>query len=170
MMQPTTIAALRRKAGKLSPIDVPETKGPTGANGWTPVLAGELDGTRTLIKVLDWTGGEGQKPATGLYIGAAGYAAKAQAFNFNVAKRVMAASAQTNAQGVATIAFGVTFATPPQVLPLPATTPVLSGPTHSTVSNITTTNCQVTVQQQAILTGLLSALSSATANVLIVER
>lgn len=101
---------------------MPETKGSTGANGWTPVLAGELDGTRTLIKVLDWAGGEGRSRR------------------------------------------------PDCILALRATTPVLSGPTRSTVSNITTTNCQVTVQQQAILTGLLSALAGATANVLIVER
>ncbi len=170
MNQPTTIAAMRNAQGKLSPIDVPETKGPTGDDGWTPVLAGELDGTRTLIRVMDWTGGQGVKPEAGMYIGATGYVAKAQAFNFNVAKRVFVASAQTNAQGVASISFGVTFATSPQVLALPATTAVLSGPTRSTVSNITTTGCQVTVQQQAVLTGLLSVLAGATANVIVVER
>lgn len=171
MIQPTTIAAMRSASGKLAPIDVPETKGPTGDDGWTPVLAGEQDGTRTLIKVVDWAGGQGAKPTTGMYIGTTGYVTvKADAFNFNAAKRVMAASGTTNAQGVATISFGVTFALAPQVLALPATTAVLSGPTRSTVSNITTTGCQVTVQQQAILTGVLSLLAGATANVIIVER
>ncbi|MYL97077.1 hypothetical protein GR702_04725 [Novosphingobium sp. FGD1] len=75
--------------------------GPGGNNGWTPVLAGEADGTRTLIKVADWTGGQGTKPATGMYIGTAGYVAtKAQAFNFNASKRVVPfSSGPTNAQG-----------------------------------------------------------------------
>jgi len=145
--------------------------GHDGLDGWTPVLAGEADGTRTLIKVADWTGGEGVKPATGMYIGTTGYVStKAAAFNFNAAKRVITASGVTNAQGVATIDFSaMAFAAPPNVVPLPATTPTLSGPTRSAVSAITKTGCTVTVQQQAILTGLLSFLVGATANVLVIE-
>lgn len=146
--------------------------GPEGNDGWTPILAGEADGTRTLIKVVDWTGGEGTKPATGMYIGTTGYVAtKALAFNFNAAKRVRAYSGVTNASGVATINYsdlGLTVA--PQVVALPATTPTLSGPTRSAVSAVTATGCSVTVQQQAILTGVLSFLVGATANVLVVEQ
>lgn len=41
------------------------------APGWTPVLAAEADGTRTVVKVADWIGGTGSKPATG-YIGGSG--------------------------------------------------------------------------------------------------
>lgn len=145
--------------------------GQDGLNGWTPILAGEADGTRTLIKVADWAGGEGTKPATGIYIGTTGYVStKAAAFNFNAAKRVITASGVTNAQGVAAIDYSaMAFAAAPMVVPLPATTPALSGPTRSAVSAITKNGCTVTVQQQAILTGLLSFLVGATANVLVIE-
>jgi len=145
--------------------------GPEGNDGWTPVLSGELDGTRTLIKVVDWTGGEGTKPAVGMYLGTTGYVAtKALAFNFNAAKRVRAYAAVTNASGVATINYNdLGLTAPPQIVALPATTPTLSGPTRSTVSAVTATGCTVTVQQQAILTGVLSFLVGATANVLVIE-
>lgn len=167
------IAAQRGPDGKLVPIQVPETKGPTGNNGWTPILAGEQDGTRTLIKVVDWSGGNGAKPAAGMYLGTAGYVTdKVTAFNFNAAKRVMIRSAVTNASGVATITFGASpaFSVPPAVIALPATTAVLSGATRSVVSNVTASGCTVTVQQQAVLTGVLSLLVGATANVLVIEQ
>ena len=147
--------------------------GSNGDNGWSPVLAGEQDGVRTLIKVVDWAGGQGAKPQIGLYLGTAGYvAAKADAFNFNAAKRVMTASAQTNAQGVATLNYtSGGFANPPAVIPLPATTSVLSGPTRSPVTGTPTkTGAQILVQQQAILTGLVSVLAGATANALLIEQ
>lgn len=145
--------------------------GPEGNDGWTPILAGEADGTRTLIKVVDWTGGEGAKPTTGMYLGTTGYVAtKALAFNFNAAKRVRAYSGVTNASGVATINYSdLGMSSAPQIVALPATTPTLSGPTRSVASAITATSCTVTVQQQAILTGVLSFLVGATANVLVIE-
>lgn len=145
--------------------------GPEGNDGWTPIFAGKLDGTRTVIQVVDWTGGEGTKPATGMYIGAAGYvSAIADAFNFNAAKRVRAYSAVTNASGVATINYSALgFTAAPQVVALPATTTALSGPTRSAVSAVTASGCTVTVQQQAILTGIISLLVGATANVLVIE-
>lgn len=146
--------------------------GANGTNGWTPVLLPEQDGTRTLLKVADWVNGSGAKPEAGMYLGAGAYVAtKAAAFNFNSAKRVMLASAQTNGSGVAAInyvAAGFTIA--PVVIALPATTAVLSGATRSTVSAITATGCTVTVQQQAVLTGIVSLLTGATANVLVIEQ
>ncbi|QUT07907.1 hypothetical protein KFK14_11260 [Sphingobium phenoxybenzoativorans] len=159
-------------ADKGDPGPASTVPGPEGNDGWTPVLAGELDGVRTLIKVADWTGGEGGKPATGMYIGTTGYvSSKAAAFNFNASKRVMVYSAQTNAQGVATIDYSAMgFANAPAVRALPATTAVLSGPTRSSPSSITKDGCLVTVQQQAILTGVLSLLAGATANVLVIEQ
>lgn len=170
------IAAQRGANGVLIPIQVPETKGPTGDagnTGWTPVLAGEADGTRTLMKVQDWTGGQGAKPATGMYIGTTGYVAtKALAFNFNAIKRVIPLSAVTNASGIAT--FNLTsygFAAPPAVVCLPATTAVLSGATRSAVTGTTTAlQVQVKVDQAALLTGIITLLVGATANILVIEQ
>lgn len=148
-------------------------RGGQGDEGWSPVLAGEADGSRTLIKVADWTGGTGVKPAAGMYIGTTGYVAtKAQAFNFNAAKRVMAFSGgPTNAQGVAQISFAAAgFTNLPAVVPLPATTPVLAGNSSTVISNITKDGCTATVRQAALLSGLTSLLLGATANVLAIEQ
>lgn len=46
--------------------------GATGNKGWAPVLAIAADGTRRVHQVIDWTGGEGTKPATGSYVGSTG--------------------------------------------------------------------------------------------------
>lgn len=43
-----------------------------GDKGWTPVFATVTDGTRRVQQIVDWTGGEGTKPAVGKYVGAAG--------------------------------------------------------------------------------------------------
>ena len=48
--------------------------GIAGASGWTPVVAVEEDGVRRVLRVTDWTGGAGVKPAVG-YLGAAGVVA-----------------------------------------------------------------------------------------------
>lgn len=46
--------------------------GLTGDNGWTPELATVTDGMREVQQVVDWFGGEGTKPATGLNVGDTG--------------------------------------------------------------------------------------------------
>lgn len=163
--------ARRLPNGQLEPFVAPTNTGPAGAKGWSPVFAGELDGVRTLLRVMDWVGGEGTKPAAGMYVGPAGFvSAKAEGFNFNATKRVMVLQAQTNAQGVATFNFGpMAFANTPAAIALPATTALLSGPTRSTVGAVTKSGTTVTVQQQAILTGITSALVGATANLLVIE-
>lgn len=46
--------------------------GADGNAGWTPVFANTVDGSRIVQQVIDWVGGEGSKPATGNYVGAAG--------------------------------------------------------------------------------------------------
>lgn len=165
------IAAQRSADGKLTPIQVPETKGPGGNNGWTPVLAGEADGTRTLIKVIDWTGGQGAKPQSGMYLGTAGYVAtKAAGFNFNAAKRIMQVSAGPTVAGVVQMSFAsLQLTTPPVVVPLPATTAVLSGVTRTVITNITKDGCTATIQQAALLTAIVSLVAGATANVLVIE-
>lgn len=43
--------------------------GTDGDKGWSPVLAVITDGERRVHQVIDWTGGQGAKPITGLYIG-----------------------------------------------------------------------------------------------------
>ncbi len=47
-----------------------------GERGWSPVISVEADGTRRVLKLLDWIDGEGTKPSgaggTNSYIGAAG--------------------------------------------------------------------------------------------------
>jgi len=169
-----TVAATRNADGSLNPVMLKDgSPGSNGTSGWTPALAGELDGTRTLIKVIDWSGGTGTKPAVGVYIGTAGYVtAKADAFNFNAIKRVMPFSAVSNAQGIATINYSsAKFAAAPVVIPLPATTAVLSGPTMSTVvaGSATKDQVQVKLQTQALVTGLVTLLVGATANVLVIE-
>jgi hypothetical protein len=49
--------------------------GTNGDNGWSPVFAVESDGARRVLRVVDWQGGTGTEPATGLYVGAAGLVA-----------------------------------------------------------------------------------------------
>ncbi len=41
--------------------------------GWTPTLAVESDGSRRVLKVVGWSGGQGDVPSIGLYIGSTGY-------------------------------------------------------------------------------------------------
>lgn len=47
--------------------------GTSGYDGWTPVLALVADGSRTVVQVIDWVGGEGTKPTAGLYVGPSGF-------------------------------------------------------------------------------------------------
>ncbi len=48
------------------------SQGAQGQKGWSPILAIVSDGTRRVIQIADWTGGQGTKPATGQYISSAG--------------------------------------------------------------------------------------------------
>lgn len=58
--------------GPTGPQGGPGNPGADGDNGWSPILAVVSDGTRRVLQVVDWTGGEGTKPTGGLYIGASG--------------------------------------------------------------------------------------------------
>lgn len=51
--------------------------GAAGTNGWSPILAVESDGERRVLRLVDWTGGTGTKPATGSYLGPSGFVATA---------------------------------------------------------------------------------------------
>ena len=46
--------------------------GTDGDNGWSPILSIESDDDRRVLRIVDWAGGEGTKPATGDYIGPTG--------------------------------------------------------------------------------------------------
>ena len=49
--------------------------GAQGQKGWSPILAVVSDGTRRVLQVSDWVGGEGVKPPTGSYVGITGLVA-----------------------------------------------------------------------------------------------
>ncbi len=70
---------MRFAKGDGSTIDLVGAKtdltGTPGINGWTPILAVVTDGARRVYQVTDWTGGTGDKPATGQYVGPSGYVA-----------------------------------------------------------------------------------------------
>ena len=51
--------------------------GDQGYKGWSPVLAIVSDSERRVVQIVDWTGGVGAKPASGLYVGSAGLVATA---------------------------------------------------------------------------------------------
>lgn len=42
--------------------------GGTSMNGWSPILSVVNDSARRVLQIVDWTGGDGTKPATGSYI------------------------------------------------------------------------------------------------------
>ncbi len=75
--------AVIREAGSPDAAPVLDFVLPRGLAAWTPVPAAVLDGARCVLQIIDWTGGQGTKPATGLYIGATGLvAALASAVDF----------------------------------------------------------------------------------------
>lgn len=43
--------------------------GNDGNDGWSPVFSINSDSARRVLRVVDWVGGEGTKPATGKYVG-----------------------------------------------------------------------------------------------------
>lgn len=45
---------------------------PRGEKGWGPVFLLANDGSRRVLQVEDWVGGEGTKPAIGAYVGSSG--------------------------------------------------------------------------------------------------
>jgi hypothetical protein len=48
--------------------------GTAGTDGWSPVFALVADGSaREVLQVVDWVGGDGVKPATGMYVGSGGF-------------------------------------------------------------------------------------------------
>lgn len=87
----TTYRTLRTMGGETSEIDagyITVTAGPTsgtgagasvqvpgiqGYPGWTPIYSAEPYLTSVVLRVIDWTGGGGEKPPMGLYLGPDGF-------------------------------------------------------------------------------------------------
>lgn len=158
-----------RKAGVLDPIAPADgTNGTNGASAWTPMLAIEVDGTARYLKVVDWSGGSGTKPAVG-YVGTSGITTKASAPNLNAAKRVAFFSGISIAGGVTNIAF-TGYTAPPTVAIVSATPAVLLGAVKAELvaGSVTKDGCQVKVTT-ASLAGVVSALVGATVTVLTIE-
>lgn len=157
--------ALRGKAG-LDPV-APDN-GLNGASAWTPLFAIEAEGTARYLKVVDWTGGSGPKPATG-YVGTAGITTKADAPNLNASKRVAFFSGITSTGGIADIPF-TGYPVPPQVAIVSATPAILVGAVKAELvaGSVTKDGCRVKVTT-ASLAGVVSVLIGATVTVLTIE-
>ncbi len=66
---------IRRSLNELEDVFDDAILNAKGPQGWAPVLALASDGARRVHQVVDWTGGEGDKPTALGYIGAAGIVA-----------------------------------------------------------------------------------------------
>lgn len=152
-----------RAGGLLDPIAPSD-----GKSAWTPMLAIEADGTARYLKVVDWSGGTGTKPAVG-YVGASGITTKANAPNLNAAKRVAFFTGVSVANGIANIAF-TGYASPPSTAVVSATPAVLIGAVKAELvaGSVTKDGCQVKVTT-ASLAGVVSSLVGATVTVLTIE-
>lgn len=74
--------------------------GAQGQKGWSPILAVVSDGTRRVLQLIDWTGGQGTKPASGSYIGASGLvAAVGDAVDIRGTQGLTGATGATGAAG-----------------------------------------------------------------------
>ena len=69
-MDVAALALARKYGGGSGGIGPP---GQPGLNGWTPVFSVAADGERGVLQISDWTGGQGDKPTTGHYVGQSGF-------------------------------------------------------------------------------------------------
>jgi len=148
-------------------------KGDAGNPAWTPMLAIESDGAARYLKVTDWAGGVGTKPATG-YVGSAGITTKANAPNLNAAKRFGIFNAMSNASGIATISFGTMFSevtSAPNIgfWAIPATA-VGALRVTQVAGTLAKTGVQIKVEAPNILSGVLNLLVGATVFVIAIEQ
>ena len=70
--------------------------GERGVSGWSPILAVASDGARRVLRVVDWTGSTGTKPATGDYLSSTGFTS-----NIALATEVRGATGATGTGGSA---------------------------------------------------------------------
>lgn len=159
--------------------------GKPGASAWNPVLAIEVDGTARYLKIVDWTGGTGTKPATG-YVGTDGVpTTKAKAPNLNAAKRIEAYGAVTRgtagtetgtalAIGEKKIVFAAPFAIEPRVIAT-ARANITGRPVSAEVVTVTTMFCVVRASQAKgtlalLLATLFDLIGGISVDVLVIEN
>ena len=68
---------IRRELNNLEAVFDDAIANARGPRGWTPVVAVVTDGARSVLRITDWTGGEGSKPTVTGFIGATGIVATA---------------------------------------------------------------------------------------------
>ena len=68
---------IRRELNNLEAVFDDAIANAKGPQGWAPVVAVVTDGARRVLRITDWTGGEGSKPAVTGFIGATGIVATA---------------------------------------------------------------------------------------------
>ena len=90
---------------KKVPPQLVDIQGGGSDSGWTPVIAVVEDGNRRVLQVADWDGGTGDKPATGLYVSAAGLVSDiAEAVEIgNVTNNINNYIEDTEADGIAPV-------------------------------------------------------------------
>lgn len=67
------VAAVADAVDIRGPVGTPGGAGTAGSHGWTPEIAVESDEARRVLKVVDWSGGSGDKPAVDQYLGEDGF-------------------------------------------------------------------------------------------------
>lgn len=105
-------------------ISVNSRQGAQGYQGYSPVFALVSDGVREVVKVVDWTGGQGPKPAINQFVGIGGLVSNiAQAINVKGADDTSKSVILSSNQEASNNAFYVAdFVTARQL-----TSPVING-------------------------------------------
>ena len=68
---------IRTKLNELGDLFQTGVDGLLSLQGWSPVLSVVADGSREVLRIVDWVGGDGAKPTTLGYVGASGIVADA---------------------------------------------------------------------------------------------
>ena len=68
---------IRTKLNELGDLFQTGVDGLLSLQGWSPVLSAVADGSREVLRIVDWVGGDGDKPTTLGYVGASGIVADA---------------------------------------------------------------------------------------------
>ena len=68
---------IRTKLNELGDLFQTGVDGLLSLQGWSPVLSVVADGSREVLRIVDWVGGDGDKPTTLGYVGASGIVADA---------------------------------------------------------------------------------------------